>query len=134
VDSWHHLVLTYDVDTNELLGYLDGTLRYQLTLAGPLSPVAGFHTGTYRSANGRWFKCFVDEQVFWQRTVTPDEAVALFEAGTAGQSFASLAAAGNAPLRTGLTAYYNFDSHAERVVANAAVALGAPDFKAMLLL
>lgn len=129
VDQWHHLVLTYAVATGVLEGWLNGTIRYQTTLAGPLSPIAGFHTGTFRSANGRWFKGFIDEQVFWQRVLTAEEATALHAGGMASKAFAVIAGeAGNQPLRTGLTAYYPYDAHNERVVANAAVALGAPGF------
>ena len=129
VDQWHHLVLTCNVETGVVTGYLDGAARYQFTLAGPLSPIAGFHTGTFRSANGRYFKGFMDEQVFWQRTLTPGEATALYTGGTAAESFVAISAReGNQALRTGLTAYYPYDGHSDRVVANAAVALGAPGY------
>lgn len=129
VDQWHHLVLTYSAATGIVDGYLNGVARYQITLAGPLSPIAGLHTGTFRSANGRYFKGFIDEQAFWQRTLTLDEATALFNGGTAAKSLATISGeAGNVALRTSLTAYYPFESHTDRVVANAAVALGSPGY------
>lgn len=130
VDKWHHFVCVYTAEDNTMLGYLDGQMTYQLTLPDVLSSATGFNTGTYRSNNGRWFKGFVDEQVFWQRALTEAEATALFTGGDAGKSFATFSGeAGNATLRTGLTAYYSFDSQIDRAVANAAVALGAPGFE-----
>lgn len=129
VDQWHHLVLTYTVETGLLEGYLDGEARYQLFLTEPLSFIAGFHTGTYRSANGRYFRGFIDEQVFWQKALTVEEAAALHTGGVAAKSFAVISGElGNQPLRTGLTAYYSYDTHMDRLVSNDAVALGAPGF------
>ncbi|MES2707049.1 MAG: LamG domain-containing protein [Verrucomicrobiota bacterium] len=129
VDQWHHFVYTYDLANTTVKGYLDGELRYEIFLPAPLLDITGFNTGTYRSANGRWFSGFIDEQVFWQRALTPEEIGAVFTGGGGNKTFAVISAeAGNAALKTGLAAYYPYDSHNDREVANAAVALGAPGF------
>lgn len=130
VDNWHHFVCVYTAATNEMTGYLDGEPLYLIVPPDVLSGITGFNTGTFRSANARWFKGFIDEQVFWQRAITEGEAKALFTAGGAGKTFTTLSGeAANAALKTGLTAYYGFDSETERVVPNLAIALGAPGFE-----
>ncbi len=129
VDLWHHLVIVYSSGTPEVKGYLDGVLRYQLTPPGPLLDITGINTGTYRGADGRWFKGFIDEEVFWQRALTETEVGMLNQGGILGQTFAETSAApANQALRTNLTAYYGFDSHTNRVMLNEAVALGAPGY------
>lgn len=129
VDAWHHLVITWNAAGAMMLGYVDGVQTHAITPAAALSEISGINTGTYRSANGRWFRGFIDEQIFWQREISAQEVTALHAGGTAGTSFAALSARPeNAALRTDLTAYYPYDSHVDRMVANAAVALGAPGF------
>lgn len=129
VDQWHHFVYTWTAEEGAVRGYLDGELRYEMLVTEPLSDFTGFNTGTYRNGDGRWFKGFIDEEVFWQRAITQDEVTALFTEGGGGKSFSAISGeAANQSLKTGLTAYYPFDTHTDRAVANAAVALGAPGF------
>jgi hypothetical protein len=129
VDQWHHCVITFVAATRTVTGYVDGVQRYQFVSPAALTAATGVNTGTYRSADGRWFKGFIDEEVFWQRKLDVTEVTALFGGGNTSQSFATISAdPANQALRIGLTAYYAFDSEVERQVANDAVALGASGF------
>jgi hypothetical protein len=86
VDQWHQIVLTYDAALGSLTGYLDGSATYNLAL-GPgttLQSYTGFHVGTYRSADGRWFKGLIDELAFWQRRLSASEVGQLLTLGKAG--------------------------------------------------
>jgi hypothetical protein len=88
MDQWHQLVLTYDAALGTMTGYLDGAATYNLAL-GPgttLQSYTGFNLGTYRTADGRWFKGLLDELAFWQRRLSSSEVGQLLALGRAGAS------------------------------------------------
>ncbi len=91
-NTWHNIVVTFTPatasTTGSLLGYLDGVSTHSLTI--PINTVLttanGFHVGTFRDANGRWFDGSIDEVAIWDRTLDSDEATGVFNAGNAGLS------------------------------------------------
>jgi len=88
VDQWHHIVLTYDAAAGALTGYLDDVRTHGIEL-GPgaiLQSYVGFNLGTYRTADGRWFKGLIDEVAFWQRKLSRAEVRQLYTLGSAGAS------------------------------------------------
>ena len=90
--SWHHILLAFTPSTpttaGSVTGYLDGTQRYSLAIPANigLAPANGFHLGTYRSADGRWFDGSIDEVAMWNRTLDSTEANEVFTTGQAGLS------------------------------------------------
>ncbi|QJE95258.1 LamG domain-containing protein [Luteolibacter luteus] len=90
IGAWHHILLAFTPSTSttsgSITGYLDGTQSYNLTVPTGVSLVAanGFHIGTYRSANDRWFDGSIDEVGMWNRTLSPAEAASVYRAGQAG--------------------------------------------------
>jgi hypothetical protein len=86
VDQWHHAVLTYDAVNGVMKGYLDGAESHSIVM-GPgntLRGYFGFNVGTYRSADGRWFKGLIDEVTFWQRKLSPAAVSQAYSLGNAG--------------------------------------------------
>jgi hypothetical protein len=130
VDRWHNLVIVYRAASAVIEGWLDGALTHQIALTASLSPsTAGFHLGTYRTANDRWFKGQMDEVAMWQRAVSPAEVTNLFVTGQAGVTLATrIGQPEGVSLKNNLTGYYPFDSRTNWVVANGAVAVGGTGF------
>ena len=126
VDQWHQVVIVYRTAAAALEAYLDGVLTHQISVTGTLNPNhTGLRVGTYRSANGRWFKGQIDELALWQRALAVGEITALHGAGEAGLTLATrIGQAGGEGFRTDLTAYYGFDAHTAWVVSNGAPAVG----------
>jgi hypothetical protein len=91
-NTWHHILLAFTPATpttaGTIIGYLDGTQTYTLNVpAGiTLTPANGFHIGTYRSANDRWFDGSIDEVAMWNRTLAPAEASEVYSRGNQGES------------------------------------------------
>ena len=94
VDQWHHVVQIYrrvsdNPYTNSMECWLDGVLRTNLLVTktnASLANLAGFNLGTYRAANGRWFKGQIDEVALWQRALATGEVVQVYTNGLAGKS------------------------------------------------
>lgn len=130
VDQWHHLVIVYRAASAVIEGYLDGALTHQLTVTAALNTgYAGFHLGTYRTADGRWFKGQMDETALWQRALSTAEVTNLFAAGQAGITLAArVGQPGSESLKTSLKGYYPFDERTNWVVANSAPAIGGTGF------
>lgn len=111
--TWHHVVLAFTPPTGTgagaLVWYLDGKQRssYTIPAAATMGATDGFHLGTYRSADARWFKGAIDEVAIWNRTLTQTDVVDLFARGQSNLAVTADAPAAN--LRTSLLAYYNFE-------------------------
>lgn len=94
VGIWHHILLVHTPATSTqagaVAGYLDGVPQYNLTVpaGSTLASADGFHIGTYRSADGRWFDGLIDEVAMWTRALSPLEAMELHLRGAAGVSLA----------------------------------------------
>jgi len=130
VDRWHHIVVVYRSSSAVIEGYLDGALTHQIPITGIFNPnSAGFRIGTYRTANGRWFKGQIDEVALWQRSLATNEVASLFAAGDQGQTLATrIGLAGGESFKIDLRAYYDFDARTDWVVANRALAVGGTGF------
>lgn len=111
--TWHHILLVCTPPTpstaGSVIGYLDGKQRYSYTVAAgaTMAAVTGIHFGTYRDANGRWFKGAMDEAAIWNRTLTAADVVDLFHRGLAGQAITAVVS--DPALESGLLAYYDFE-------------------------
>lgn len=90
--NWHHIFIAFIPPTPAapgfVVGYLDGMQSYTLTLASGSTLVAadGFHLGTYRLANDRWFHGLIDEVAVWNRSFSPAEAMEIFTMGRQNES------------------------------------------------
>ena len=111
--TWHHILLSFTPPTasvaGSLVGYLDGKQRYSATIpaAAVMGAADGFHVGTYRSANNRWFKGSIDEVAVWNRSLSAGDALDLFYRGQSGQAVTDTVTA--PALSSGLLAYFNFE-------------------------
>lgn len=100
IGSWHHILATYTPGTagsaGTVSGYLDGTLQYTLTVpAGDsLSAATGFHIGTYRAADGRWFTGSIDEVAIWSTALSAGDALEVYNLGNNGQAIPEPASMG----------------------------------------
>lgn len=96
VNNWHHILSVFTPSTpttdGSLIGYLDGQPQYSLIIpANSTHPAAtGFNVGTYRSANGRWFQGSIDEVAIWTRSLSPAEALSVYNLGQGGQALSSV--------------------------------------------
>ncbi len=92
IATWHHIVLSFTPATasvaGSVTGYLDGVASYSLVIPAGMTLVAGngFHVGTYRAANDRWFDGSIDEVAMWNRTLDGTEAAGVHLAGLNNQS------------------------------------------------
>lgn len=98
--AWHHVALAFTPATvsvaGSILTYIDGALANTLVIPANntlVIPNAGFHIGTYRNADGRWFDGTIDEVAIWNRTLSASEinnantgssADSLYQRGLAG--------------------------------------------------
>lgn len=111
--TWHHILLVCTPPTpsaaGSVIGYLDGKQRYTGTVpaGATMAPVSGIHFGTFRDANGRWFKGVIDEAAIWNRTLTNADALDLFHRGRSGQAITATVT--DPALDSGLLAYYDFE-------------------------
>lgn len=100
IGSWHHILATYTPgaagSAGTVSGYLDGTLQYTLTVpAGDsLSAATGFHIGTYRAADGRWFTGSIDEVAIWNTVLSAGDALEVYNLGNNGQAIPEPASMG----------------------------------------
>lgn len=91
-NTWHHIVTIFKpatpTEAGSLTGYLNGVQEYNLVIPANTTVVAaeGFHVGTYRSANDRWFNGSIDEVAIWNRALTPAEAVEVYTRGSQGET------------------------------------------------
>lgn len=74
---WHHVVATYDGATKRL--YIDGVLRASADWTGPIRdssyPVM---IGANAQQAGRNWNGWIDEVIFWNRSIEPSEVQALY--------------------------------------------------------
>lgn len=91
INTWHNILVAFTpstaTTTGSVIGYLDGTQSYSLTVPIGMTLVAGngFHIGTYRSNNDRWFDGSIDEVGMWNRTLSPTEVTSVYQTGLASQ-------------------------------------------------
>lgn len=94
-NTWYHIVTLFTpataTEAGSLTGYLNGVLEYTLVIPAnsTVVPAAGFHVGTYRGADGRWFSGSIDEVAIWNRVLTPTEAVEVYTRGIQGDTLAA---------------------------------------------
>ena len=96
--EWHHVVLTYDSVTDPVSGDVTGTSKIfydgaevvaaRRTTSNTLRPSTGFHIGTYRDANGRYFEGLLDDMGVWNRSLDDSEVAWLWNEGV-GNAVAS---------------------------------------------
>ena len=80
ITEWNHVLITYQNGTpsNALRVYLNGveieTQDDSFFNEELINTTGGFHIGTFRDANGRWFPGSIDEVALWNRPLTATEA------------------------------------------------------------
>jgi hypothetical protein len=85
----HHVVATYDSATGLKAIYVDGTLRFSATLAGPLN-TANLATAVLGNSGTNGNAAFVgtlDEMAYWGRALSAAEVAAHSSAVQAGRSY-----------------------------------------------
>lgn len=93
LNTWHHIITVFTPATasatGSIIGYLDGVQRYNLVIPvnNTLIGDTGFHIGTYRGADGRWFTGSIDEVAIWNRGLSATEALEVYNKGLLGESF-----------------------------------------------
>jgi hypothetical protein len=91
-NTWYHTLTVFTPATPSATGsmvtYRDGIQLSTITLpAGAvLEPFAGFHLGTFRAANGRWFDGSIDEVAIWNRSLTAGEVTEVYTLGNSAQA------------------------------------------------
>jgi phosphodiesterase/alkaline phosphatase D-like protein len=108
--QWHHVVLTV-LRAGEVVTYLDGVVVDERdvsaspnnldTPAGQAVNIGQDGTGVYTDGNSVEINdLMVDDVGIWRRVVTATEAVAIYNAGKAGQNLATVASSPEAPVLT----------------------------------
>jgi hypothetical protein len=96
VGTWHHIVTIFTpatlTEAGSLTGYLNGVQEYNLVIPVNTTVVAanGFHIGTYRGANDRWFNGSIDEVAIWSRALSPSEAQEVYLRGNSGETLTAV--------------------------------------------
>ncbi|MCU0795594.1 MAG: LamG domain-containing protein [Akkermansiaceae bacterium] len=78
-NTWYHVALAFTPSTpsstGSLVTYINGNSTSTLTIpiTDSLVVPTGFHIGTYRNADGRWFDGAIDEVAIWNRTLAATE-------------------------------------------------------------
>lgn len=82
-NEWFFLALAYDAVADFTKVYVNGAelAAYRGDPSGALAATNGFHIGTYRDANGRWFKGLIDEVSVWNRALNSTEIAYLWNDG-----------------------------------------------------
>lgn len=93
--EWIHLVHAFSTtgSTVTLSVYTNGAFVFSKAVSSnsmfDAKQVRGFHFGAYRTAtgpaDGRCFKGMFDELAFWNRTLSAEEVLALYQRGASGQ-------------------------------------------------
>ena len=80
--QWYHVALAYQEDGYTKI-FVNGQELggFQGTPAGSLKATDGFHVGTYRNANDRWFKGRIDDVGVWNRPLSAAEVAELWNGG-----------------------------------------------------
>ncbi len=96
LNVWHHIVTVFTPATasvaGSIIGYLDGVQRYSLVIPAGDTMVAasGFHVGSFRGGNDRFFNGSIDEVAIWNRTLSEGEAVEVFSRGNQGETLTTV--------------------------------------------
>ncbi len=63
--------------------YVNGVLQSAAdqSISGTLCNTQGFHIGTYRNADGRWFKGLIDDVAVWSNALSAGEVKATYDLG-----------------------------------------------------
>ena len=80
--EWHHVVATRDTSGNNASIYIDGTLNmsFSLTLDGGATS-NNVSLGFWAPNNGQFMEGLIDEVGVWNRTLTNEEAIVLYNNG-----------------------------------------------------
>jgi hypothetical protein len=102
IGNWYHIVSVYD--NGNLSLYVDGVINGSSSSgSGNLRPNSGgFHVGSYRSADNRWFNGTIDDVLVFNRSLSSTEISALYNA-SANQYYNNFTGYGDG--------IYNFTGH-----------------------
>ena len=109
-NTWNHVVLAFTPATSEASGtlrvFINGVLQNTRVIAfgNTLVGANGFHIGTYRNADGRWFNGVIDEVAIWNRSLGDFEAQEVFLRGAQNETLTAVkysVALGASPANTG---------------------------------
>ena len=82
VGEWHHFAVTFDGVSGQSAIYYDGE-KVDVSFTTPVgvgtADTGGFHIGSFRGGNGRFFEGLIDEVGIWNRVLHADEIAYLAE-------------------------------------------------------
>ena len=90
--EWHHYVGTSDGVANVRELWIDGELMTSTELSGPLTsdPALPLMIGENPQADGREWNGGIDDVAIWNRALSSDEIIAIFQSGIGGSSLGDL--------------------------------------------
>lgn len=74
--DWHHLAAVYDAVAGEVRVWVNGNrvnVPFPIVVGAGTAPTTGFHMGSYRAADGRFFEGQLDDIGVWNRHLTEAE-------------------------------------------------------------
>lgn len=80
--AWHHLATVYDAIAGEVRVYVDGVrvaVPFPIERGVGTAPTTGFHLGSYRAGDNRFFEGNLDEVGVWTRLLAEAEIAYLAE-------------------------------------------------------
>jgi len=82
IGEWHHFAVTFDGVSGQSAIYYDGE-KVDVSFTTPAgvgtADTGGFHIGSFRGGNGRFFEGLIDEVGIWNRVLRADEITYLAE-------------------------------------------------------
>ena len=82
IGEWHHFAVTFDGVSGQSAIYYDGE-KVDVSFTTPAgvgtADTGGFHIGSFRGGNGRFFEGLIDEVGIWNRVLRADEIAYLAE-------------------------------------------------------
>ncbi len=77
--NWHHVVCSYDKDSNDLRIYVDGVLGASQTMSVDMGGNGAAYIGTDSDLTGTtWFGGNIDEVMIFDKTLAPEQISALY--------------------------------------------------------
>jgi len=114
--NWHHVAMTVNATSDEIILYVDGTARQTKTSLGTFSATIDECDIGQNLTDGSFFKGELDEVAFWDRTLTSTHITTLYNSGAqSGEKALDLASGSHVPKPFAL---YRFNEPSGTVAIN----------------